>query len=179
MVLDLVCLIRRWLISFLLMLMGCLVYHITDPLTHAYKSFILLLQDRLKLNDQGKQSFVLEWTLHSITLCSHTTCKGFSSEHHSIYGFLCLFVLIAVLKSDYGDNRFNCIFYGKTTIFLIQELIVVIRMSEFTKSQRWASFWLSLWIAASPLNMQPTSTQTAVEINLCISLNNLCTAFLS
>lgn len=90
--------------------------------------------------------------------------------------------LTSVLKSDYKDNQFNCISYGKTSIFLTQELIVVTHMSAFTKSQRWAPFWLSLWIAASPLNMQPTSriwAQTDVEINLCISLNSRYLVFLS
>jgi len=70
---------------------------------------------------------------------------------------LSLSFLTAVLKSDYEDNRFNCVFYGKTSISLARELIVVTYMSEFTESQRWASFWLSLWLAASPLNMQPAS----------------------
>lgn len=83
--------------------------------------------------------------------------QRFSSARGSIYGFLRLSFLTAALKSDYEDNRFNWIFYGKTSIFLAQELIVVTHMSEFTKSQRRASFRLSLWIAASPLNMQPTS----------------------
>jgi len=65
-------LIQSSLTDFLLMLMGVLTYCIMDPLLG---SFTLLLQDGLKLNDQGQQSLLLERTLHSVTLCCHTTSK--------------------------------------------------------------------------------------------------------
>ena len=128
---------------------------------------------RVQIKWPGKQSLLWERMLHSVRLCSHTAYKRFSSAHGSVYGFVSLCLLTVVLKSDYEDNRFNCIFYGKTSVFLAQELVVATHMSEFTKSHRWASFQLSLWIAASPLNMQPASriwAQTDVEINLCSPL---------
>lgn len=132
-----VCLTQSWLASFLLLLVGDLIYHIMGPLL---TSFTLSLRDRLKLNDQGKQSSLLEWPLRSVTLCSHKVCKGFNSGHGSIYGFSCLPFLTAVLKSDYEDNRFNCVFYGKPSIFRVQVLIVVTHMSWVYKVPKMSIF---------------------------------------
>lgn len=57
---------------------GGLICNTMDPLL---ESFTFVLRDRWKLNAQGKQSLLLEWTRYSVTLCSCTTCKGFNSAH--------------------------------------------------------------------------------------------------